>query len=98
LITFSASRSKGVKPFDFYHLNRQYRDITSISEKMSQKTEIPKKIKTTVYITEEDDRLLNEIFIKRLRERKKTDRSTLLCEGIKLLFKKEIGKCDDKEN
>lgn len=57
----------------------------------SQKTETLKKVKTTVYMSEKDDSLLNEVFIKRLRERKKTDRSTLLCEGIRLLYEKEIG-------
>lgn len=56
-----------------------------------QKTELTKKIKTTIYMSEEDETLLNEIFIKRLRDRKKTDRSALLCEGIHLLYEKEIG-------
>ena len=54
-------------------------------------TEAPKKAKTTVYMTEEEETFLNELFIKRLRERRKTDKSALLCEGIRLLFKKEIG-------
>lgn len=58
---------------------------------MKQETMSPKKVKTTIYMAEEDDRLLNEVFIKRLRERRKTDRSTLLCEGIRLLYEKEIG-------
>lgn len=49
-----------------------------------------KKVKTTIYMTKEDDDLLNEVFIKRLRQRKKTDRSALLCEGIRLLYEKEI--------
>ena len=53
--------------------------------------ETPKKAKTTVYMTEEEETLLNELFIKRLRERRKTDKSALLCEGIRLLFEKEIG-------
>lgn len=51
-----------------------------------------KKSKVTVYLSEEDEVTLNEIFIKRLRERKKTDKSTLFCEGIRLLFAKEVGK------
>lgn len=51
----------------------------------------PKKAKTTVYMTDEEETLLNELFIKRLREKRKTDKSALLCEGIKLLFEKEIG-------
>ncbi len=38
-----------------------------------KETETPKKAKTTVYMTEEEETLLNELFIKRLRERRKTD-------------------------
>ncbi len=59
---------------------------------MPAKTTMPKKAKTTVYMTEEEEMMLNELFIKRLREKRKTDKSALLCEGIRLLFKKEIGK------
>jgi len=50
-----------------------------------------KKAKATVYMTEDDETLLNEIFIKRIRDRRKTDKSALLCEGIRLLYEKEIG-------
>jgi len=41
------------------------------------KTESAKKAKTTVYMTEEEETLLNELFIKRLREKRKTDKSAL---------------------
>lgn len=60
---------------------------------MSDKEQVvlSKKAKTTVYMAEEEEILLNELFIKRLRERRKTDKSALLCEGIRLLFEKEIG-------
>ena len=58
---------------------------------ITTKSEIAKKAKTTVYMTVEEETLLNELFIKRLRERKKTDKSALFCEGIRLLFEKEIG-------
>jgi hypothetical protein len=51
----------------------------------SKEITAPKKAKTTVYMNEEEETLLNELFIKRLRERKKTDKSALLCEGIRLL-------------
>ncbi len=54
-------------------------------------TDAPKKAKTTVYMTDEEETRLNELFIKRLREKRKTDKSALLCEGIRLLFEKEIG-------
>ena len=56
----------------------------------TKETESPKKAKTTVYMTEEEETLLNELFIKRLRERRKTDKSALFCEGIRLLYKKEF--------
>ena len=57
---------------------------------MSDQVIASKKAKTTVYMTEEEEILLNELFMKRLRERRKTDKSALLCEGIRLLFEKEI--------
>jgi hypothetical protein len=56
----------------------------------TKEIEIQKKAKTTVYMTEEEETMLNELFIKRLREKRKTDKSALLCEGIRLLFKKEF--------
>lgn len=49
-----------------------------------------KKAKTTIYMSEEDENMLNEIFIKRLRDKKKTDKSALLCEGIRLLYRMEV--------
>jgi len=57
----------------------------------SKETQAPKKAKTTVYMTEEEKMMLNELFIKRLREKRKTDKSTLLRQGIRLLYEKEIG-------
>lgn len=56
-----------------------------------QGSEIPKKLKTTLYMAEADEHLLDEIFIKRLRNRNKTDRSALICEAIRLLYEKELG-------
>ena len=51
---------------------------------------ITKKIRTTLYMTKEDEQLLYEIFINRLKKNKKTDKSALLCEALKLLYQKEI--------
>lgn len=48
-----------------------------------KESETIKKAKTTIYMSEEDEDLLNEVFIKRLRDRNKTDKSSLLCEGIR---------------
>jgi hypothetical protein len=56
-----------------------------------QDKQIYKKSKTTLYMAPADEQLLDEIFIKRLRERNKTDRSALLCEGIRLLYAQELG-------
>lgn len=50
-----------------------------------------KKSKTTVYMSKEQETILNQLFIKRLREERKTDKSALLCEGIRLLYEKELG-------
>ena len=58
---------------------------------MPTRESVSKKAKTTVYMTEKEEEILNELFIKRLRERSKTDKSALFCEGIRLLFQKEIG-------
>jgi hypothetical protein len=41
-------------------------------------------------MTEEEENILNKLFIKRLRERNKTDKSALFCGGIRLLFTKEM--------
>ncbi len=54
-----------------------------------------KKAKTTVYMSEDVETMLDEVYIKRLRAKNKTDRSTLLCEGIKLLYEKEIRDTND---
>ncbi len=63
---------------------------------MEEKT-ISKKSKATIYLSENDEILLDEVFIKRLRDRNKTDRSSLLCEGIRLLYEKEIGESEPKK-
>ena len=69
-----------------------FRITLNIGRLMPVKKDVSvKKAKTTVYMTEEEEMRLNELFIKRLREKRKTDKSALLCEGIKLLFEKEIG-------
>ncbi|AXK61155.1 hypothetical protein [Candidatus Chromulinivorax destructor] len=56
---------------------------------------ITTKLKTTIYISDEDEQLLDELFIKRMRDKNKTDRSALLCEGIRLLYAKEIGSSEN---
>jgi hypothetical protein len=63
----------------------------------TKEVESTKKSKTTIYMSEEDESFLNEVFIKRLRTRNKTDKSALVCEGIRLLYRQEIGGLDGQE-
>lgn len=51
-----------------------------------------KKFKTSVYLSPEDEHLLDELFINRIKTKNKTDRSALLCEGLRLLHEKELNK------
>ena len=48
------------------------------------------KIKVTYYLSEEDHGALTDVYIKRLKSKQKTDRSALVSEAIRLLYKKEI--------
>ena len=50
-----------------------------------------KKIKATVYLTEEAEQAFTELYIHRLRKDRKIDRSTIACEAIHALFEKELG-------
>jgi hypothetical protein len=49
-----------------------------------------KKNKLTLYLTAEEERLFNEIYIKRMKENNKTDRSSLFAEAVQLLHRKEL--------
>jgi hypothetical protein len=48
------------------------------------------KIKVTYYLSEDDYSALTHVYIKRLQDRKKTDRSALIGEAIRLLYEKEM--------
>lgn len=50
-----------------------------------------KKIKTTIYWTEEEEKAFTELYIHRLRKDRKIDRSMIACDAIQMLFKKECG-------
>ncbi len=50
-----------------------------------------KKIKATVYLTEEAEQAFTELYIHRLRKDRKVDRSMIACEAIQSLFEKELG-------
>ena len=49
-----------------------------------------KKNKLTLYLTEEEQKLFDEIFINRLKQKKKDDRSMLFAEAVRLLHQKEF--------
>jgi hypothetical protein len=71
-------------------------DTKLIMKVIMEDTARNKKTKTTLYLSFDDEHLLDELFIKRIRDRKKTDRSSLLCEGIRLLYEKELGNSEEK--
>lgn len=49
-----------------------------------------KKTKVTVYLSEEAEKALAELYITRYRKDRKVDRSTIACEAILGLFEKEL--------
>lgn len=51
-----------------------------------------KKIKATIYLTEEAEQAFTELYIHRLRKDRKIDRSIIACDAIKDLYEKECGK------
>lgn len=50
-----------------------------------------KKIKATIYLTEEAERAFTELYIHRLRKDRKIDRSMIACDAIQALYEKECG-------
>ena len=51
-----------------------------------------KKIKATIYLTEEAEQAFTELYIHRLRKDRKIDRSIIACDAIRDLYEKECGK------
>lgn len=54
-----------------------------------------KKIKATIYLTEEAEQAFTELYIHRLRKDRKIDRSMIACDAIQMLFEKECGTPSD---
>jgi len=48
-----------------------------------------KKIKTTIYLTEEAEQAFTELYIHRLRKDRKIDRSMIACDAIQALYERE---------
>jgi hypothetical protein len=51
-----------------------------------------KKIKATIYLTEEAEQAFTELYIHRLRKDRKIDRSIIACDAILALYEKECCK------
>lgn len=49
-----------------------------------------KKNKLTLYLTEEEQKLFDDVYINRLKSKRKADRSMLFAEAVKLLHQKEF--------
>jgi len=65
-----------------------YKKPTPAAKPLSRRNQ--KKTKLTLYLTEEEERLFDAIYIERLKTQKKTDRSALFAEAIRLLYAKEV--------
>lgn len=48
-----------------------------------------KKFKNSIYLPEKENHMVNELYAKRLLANKKTDKSSLICEAIHLLYAAE---------
>lgn len=69
--------------------NQQNVKETSSQVNESANRRSKKKIKATIYLTEEAEQAFTELYIHRLRKDRKTDRSLIACDAIQALFEKE---------
>jgi predicted ATP-dependent serine protease len=70
-------------------LNRQEVEESISQTKIVAKRRNKKKIKATIYLTEEAELAFTELYIHRLRKDRKTDRSLIACDAIQALYEKE---------
>jgi hypothetical protein len=62
---------------------------TVSQEGITQSRRNKKKIKATIYLTEEAEQAFTELYIHRLRKDRKIDRSLIACDAIQMLYEKE---------
>lgn len=72
--------------------NQQDVEEMSGQAETSAKRRNKKKIKATIYLTEEAEQAFTELYIHRLRKDRKTDRSLIACDAIQALFEKECAR------
>ena len=70
-----------LNPQDVQELNGQAETLANRRNK--------KKIKATIYLTEEAEQAFTELYIHRLRKDRKTDRSSIACDALQALYEKE---------
>ncbi len=70
-------------------LRQQNGQETNGQEEMTASRRNKKKIKATIYLTEEAEQAFTELYIHRLRKDRKTDKSLIACDAIQALFEKE---------
>jgi len=71
------------------------KDISSQDDQLVVSRRNKKKIKATIYLTEEAEQAFTELYIHRLRKDRKIDRSVIACDAIQMLFEKECGTPSD---
>ena len=57
-----------------------------------------KKARFVAYMSEEEKKMLDDLFIQRIRKGSKNTITHILCEGIKLLHEKEFSKENNNKN
>ena len=70
-------------------LNQQDAQESSSQADVSANRRNKKKIKATIYLTEEAEQAFTELYIHRLRKDRKTDRSLIACDALQALYEKE---------
>lgn len=70
-------------------LNQQDVQELKSQTEMAIKRRNMKKIKATIYLTEEAEQAFTELYIHRLRKDRKTDRSLIACDAILSQYEKE---------
>lgn len=70
-------------------LGHQIDKEVSSQEEIAVSRRNKKKIKMSIYLTEEAELALTELYISRLRKNRKADRSSILCNAIEALYEEE---------
>lgn len=86
------SFSDTVKPTNsenFEIKNNEEISLKTVKQEDVKTVSLSKKKKVTYYLTEKENKKFEEIYARRLTSGNKTDRSSLICEAIRLLYRNE---------